>query len=162
MAQFFLARVEGVDCAYGSAVVGPFAMGIVEDLFTLPGYRKRGLATAIVAHAIAHARALGMGPMLIGTVGGLTQGALRVPGLRAAVPDAAIPARLAPVVLEAVQFLVDLGSANVRSSRSSLRDYTGVNLPRAGESMSAGRTCDRAPSPIHGLRLYEPAPIHRG
>jgi GNAT superfamily N-acetyltransferase len=69
LAQFFLARVDGVDCAYGSAVVGPFGMGIVEDLFTLPAYRKRGLATAIVAHVVAHARARGMGPMLIGAVG---------------------------------------------------------------------------------------------
>jgi GNAT superfamily N-acetyltransferase len=69
LAPFFLARVDGVDCAYGSAVVGPFGMGIVEDLFTLPAYRKRGLATAIVAHVVAHARALGMGPMLIGAVG---------------------------------------------------------------------------------------------
>jgi GNAT superfamily N-acetyltransferase len=64
--QFFLAIVEGAPRAYGSSIVAPYGMGIVEDLFTLPEYRKRGLATALIAHAIAYARARGMGPMLIG------------------------------------------------------------------------------------------------
>jgi GNAT superfamily N-acetyltransferase len=64
--RFFLALVDGRPRAYGSSIVTPHGMGIVEDLFTLPGYRKRGLATALIAHAIAYARARGMGPMLIG------------------------------------------------------------------------------------------------
>jgi GNAT superfamily N-acetyltransferase len=66
--QFFLAHVEGVACAYGSAVVSPFGMGIVEDLYTLPLYRKRGIASALVAHIVDYARARGVGPMLIGAV----------------------------------------------------------------------------------------------
>jgi GNAT superfamily N-acetyltransferase len=69
-AQFFLAYVEGRACAYGSAVVTPFGMGIVEDLFTLPDHRKRGIATALIARAVSHARAHDMGPMLIGAVAG--------------------------------------------------------------------------------------------
>ena len=40
-------------------------MGMVEDLFTRPAHRGRGLATAIIAHAIAYARSYGMGSMLI-------------------------------------------------------------------------------------------------
>jgi GNAT superfamily N-acetyltransferase len=67
VSQFFLATLDGVDCAYGSAVMGPWAMGIVEDLFTLPAYRKRGLATRMIRHLVDHAREGGMGPMLIGT-----------------------------------------------------------------------------------------------
>ena len=64
--QFFLARLEGVPCAYGSAILGPHGMGVVEDLFTLQTHRRRGLATAVIAHAVAYARSRGMGPMLIG------------------------------------------------------------------------------------------------
>ena len=66
VAQFFLARIEGVACAYGSAVIGPHGMGIIEDLFTLQAYRLRGIATDIVIHAVEYARARGMRPMLIG------------------------------------------------------------------------------------------------
>ena len=68
VSQFFLATMDGVTCAYGSSVVGPYAMGIVEDLFTLPAYRRRGIATAMIRHAVAHARERGMGPMLIGAL----------------------------------------------------------------------------------------------
>jgi len=66
--QFFLAIVDGEPRAYGSSIVAPYGMGIVEDIFTLPAYRKRGLATTLIAHAIAYARARAMGPMLIGPV----------------------------------------------------------------------------------------------
>ena len=66
--QFFLATIDGVACAYGSAVVGPHGMGIVEDLFTLPAYRKRGIATALIRRAVEHARDRGMAAMLIGAL----------------------------------------------------------------------------------------------
>lgn len=68
VSQFFLATMDGVTCAYGSSVVGPYAMGIVEDLFTLPAYRRRGIATAMIRHAVAHARDRGMESMLIGAL----------------------------------------------------------------------------------------------
>jgi GNAT superfamily N-acetyltransferase len=64
--QFFLAIVDGEPRAYCSSIVAPHGMGVVEDLFTLAEYRKRGIASALIAHAVAHARARGMGPMLIG------------------------------------------------------------------------------------------------
>ena len=66
VSTFFLARCDGVACAYGSAIVGPHGMGIVEDLFTHQAYRHRGIATRIIARAVEHARGSGMGPMLIG------------------------------------------------------------------------------------------------
>jgi GNAT superfamily N-acetyltransferase len=67
VSQFFLASREGVACAYGQAIVGPYDMGIVEDLFVLPAYRKQGIATALIRHAVTYARERGVGPMLIGT-----------------------------------------------------------------------------------------------
>ena len=66
--QFFLAQHEGVICGYGSAIVGPYGMGIIEDLFTAQAHRRRGIATALIAHGVSYARSRGMGPMLIGAL----------------------------------------------------------------------------------------------
>ena len=66
--QFFLAREEGVDCAYGAGVLCANGMGMVEDLFTLPDFRKRGIATAIIARAISHVRGQGAEQILIGAL----------------------------------------------------------------------------------------------
>lgn len=66
--QFFLAREEGVDCAYGAGVLCANGMGMVEDLFTLPGFRKRGIATAIIAQAVTHVRKQGAQQILIGAL----------------------------------------------------------------------------------------------
>ncbi len=64
--RFVVARVDGVDCAYGAAVLCGNGMGMVEDLFTLPVYRRRGIATAVIAHAVADVRRRGAGQVLIG------------------------------------------------------------------------------------------------
>jgi len=64
--QFFLARQDGVDCAYGAGVLCANGLGMVEDLFTLPAFRKRGIATAIIARAITHVRQQGAEQILIG------------------------------------------------------------------------------------------------
>ncbi len=66
--QFFLACEDGVDCAYGAGVFCANGMGIVEDLFTLPSFRKRGIATAIIARATAFARDQGAEQILIGAL----------------------------------------------------------------------------------------------
>jgi len=66
--QFFLAREDGADCAYGAGVLCAYGMGIVEDLFTLPSFRKRGIATAIIARAITFAREQGAEQILIGAL----------------------------------------------------------------------------------------------
>jgi GNAT superfamily N-acetyltransferase len=64
--QFFLASEDGVDCAYGAGLLCDNRLGMVEDLFTLPAFRRRGFATAIIARAVAHARDRGAGEILIG------------------------------------------------------------------------------------------------
>jgi GNAT superfamily N-acetyltransferase len=66
--QFFLAREEGVDCAYGAGVLCADGMGMVEDLFTLPSFRKRGIATAMIAQAITYVRDQGAEQILIGAL----------------------------------------------------------------------------------------------
>jgi len=64
--QCFLAREDGVDGAYGAGVLCANGLGMVEDLFTLPAFRKRGIATAIMARAIAPVRQQGAAQILIG------------------------------------------------------------------------------------------------
>jgi GNAT superfamily N-acetyltransferase len=64
--QFFVARVGRLDCAYGAGVWCGDGIGIIEDLFTLPAYRRRGVATALIARALAHLRARGARLCLIG------------------------------------------------------------------------------------------------
>lgn len=65
--QFFLALDHGEPCAYGSAVVGPCGIGVVEDLYTSPSHRRRGIATALIHQAVVHAREHDMSSILIGT-----------------------------------------------------------------------------------------------
>ena len=50
----YLASWEGID-----------GVGQVEDLFTHPDHRHRGLATALLHHGIADCRAHGAGPVVI-------------------------------------------------------------------------------------------------
>ncbi len=64
--QFFLAYRDGAPCAYGSSLAAPSGMGMVEDLFTLPEMRRQGLASAMIAHCVGHARSLGSEDILIG------------------------------------------------------------------------------------------------
>ena len=66
--QFFLARENGVDCAYGAGVLCENGVGMIEDLFTLPSFRGRGIATTIIARAIAHVRGQGAAEILIGAL----------------------------------------------------------------------------------------------
>lgn len=66
MYQFFIAREDGVDCAYGAGVLCENGIGMVEDLFTLPTRRKRGFATAVIARAIQHVHSQGADHIMIG------------------------------------------------------------------------------------------------
>ena len=65
---FFLAGVDGVDVGHGCAWrgTGEDGVGMVEDLFTDPDHRHMGVATALIAHGVAYARAGGAGPVMIG------------------------------------------------------------------------------------------------
>lgn len=64
--RFWLAYVDGAARAYCNAWPGTNGVGMVEDLFTEEPYRHRGLATALIAHCVADARARGGRDVLIG------------------------------------------------------------------------------------------------
>jgi GNAT superfamily N-acetyltransferase len=64
--RYWLAWVDGVPRAYFSSWPGTNGVGMVEDLFTHPEFRHRGLATALIAHCVADARARGAGAVVIG------------------------------------------------------------------------------------------------
>jgi GNAT superfamily N-acetyltransferase len=55
----WLAFLDGKPRAYASSWEGLNGIGIFEELFTQPEYRKRGLARALVAHAVAEVRKRG-------------------------------------------------------------------------------------------------------
>jgi len=63
--QFFIARIDGADCGYGAGGAGVNGLGVVDDIYTKPAFRKRGVATAVIAHAIDFARAGGAGDIVI-------------------------------------------------------------------------------------------------
>ena len=65
--QFFIAELNGAPCAYGSGINCPNDFGMVEDLFTLPKFRKRGMASAVIEHCVDYCRSKGAGPILIGS-----------------------------------------------------------------------------------------------
>lgn len=47
--QFHLARVNGRAVGYGAQAAAPSGAGMIEDLFTLPAYRRRGVASGLIA-----------------------------------------------------------------------------------------------------------------
>jgi GNAT superfamily N-acetyltransferase len=61
----WLAVVDGAPRAFLSSWPGDNGVGMVEDLFTEPEYRHRGLATALLAAAVADARARGAALVII-------------------------------------------------------------------------------------------------
>jgi GNAT superfamily N-acetyltransferase len=64
--RFWLARADGEVCAFFSSWPGHNGVGMVEDLFTHPDHRRRGIATALIAQAVRDARERGAGAVLIG------------------------------------------------------------------------------------------------
>ena len=65
--QFCIARLDGQDCGYGGGGFCPDGMGMVEDIFTRPAFRNRGVATAVIARAAKFARRQGAKDLMIGT-----------------------------------------------------------------------------------------------
>ncbi len=65
-ATYYLASIDGADCAYFHAWPGTNSMGKVEDLFTLPEYRHRGAATALIHRCVDTARDRGAADVMIG------------------------------------------------------------------------------------------------
>lgn len=63
--RWWLAWADGEPRAYFSSWEGTEGVGQVEDLFTHPEFRHRGLATALIHHCVADSRAHGAGPVVI-------------------------------------------------------------------------------------------------
>jgi GNAT superfamily N-acetyltransferase len=63
--RWWLACVDGEPRAYFSSWEGTDGVGQIEDLFTHPDFRHRGLATALIHHSVADSRAHGAGPVVI-------------------------------------------------------------------------------------------------
>jgi GNAT superfamily N-acetyltransferase len=66
--RFWLARAGDTDCAFLSSWPGANGVGKVEDLFTHPEFRHRGIASELIAHCVRDARERGAGPVLIGAL----------------------------------------------------------------------------------------------
>lgn len=64
-APTWMAYVDNVPQAYLTSWSGNCGIGQIEDLFTHPDYRHRGLATALIAHGIESARAGGASEVLV-------------------------------------------------------------------------------------------------
>ena len=65
--RHWLVREENRDVAFFASWPGENGTGIVEDLFTREDCRGRGIARALIHHAVADARTRGAGPVLIGS-----------------------------------------------------------------------------------------------
>ncbi len=63
--RYWLAYVNGEPCSYLCSWEGIDGVGQVEDVFTHPEFRGRGLAKAALHHAVADCRAHGAGPVVI-------------------------------------------------------------------------------------------------
>lgn len=68
--RFHLARIDGEPVAYGALAAAPSGAGIIEDLFTLPAYRQRGIASAMIARFAAALNERGCTGVFIGAVVG--------------------------------------------------------------------------------------------
>lgn len=53
----YLAELDGQPVAYAAGVDCANGLGLIEDVFTLPGYRGCGIASGLIAHAIGGLRA---------------------------------------------------------------------------------------------------------
>ncbi|MDP2674409.1 MAG: GNAT family N-acetyltransferase [Dehalococcoidia bacterium] len=63
--RYWLAWADGQPRAYLASWEGVDGVGQVEDLFTHPEFRHRGLATALIHHCVADCRAHGAGAVVI-------------------------------------------------------------------------------------------------
>lgn len=68
--HMWIARSEGRDAGYFASWSGVQGMGMVEWLFCRKEFRRRGVATALLHHAVGDARERGAGPVLIGASDG--------------------------------------------------------------------------------------------
>jgi GNAT superfamily N-acetyltransferase len=66
--RFHLALLDGAPVAYGAMVAAPNGLGMIEDLFTLPSARRRGIASTMIAHFDTELRAAGCRKTFLGAI----------------------------------------------------------------------------------------------
>jgi len=66
--HFHLAIEGGVAVAYGAYAAAPNGAGMIEDLFTVPSARRRGIATAMIAAFTDRLRASGCHTVFLGAL----------------------------------------------------------------------------------------------
>lgn len=66
--QFCLAMLDGSPVAYGAVAKAPNGVGVIEDLFTLPSARRRGIATGMIAAFVDRLRASGSSTIILGAL----------------------------------------------------------------------------------------------
>ena len=76
--RFHLARIDGEPVAYGALAAAPSGAGMIEDLFTLPAYRQRGIASAMIAQFAAALEEQHCAGVFIGALVGEPAGRLYV------------------------------------------------------------------------------------
>lgn len=65
--RYWLAYAEGGPRAFFSSWTSTDGIAVLDDLYTHPDYRRRGLATALVHHCVADSRTRGAGPVALET-----------------------------------------------------------------------------------------------
>ena len=65
--RYWMAYAEGAPRAFFSSWISSEGIAVLDHLYTHPGYRRRGLATALVHHCVADTRARGAGPVALET-----------------------------------------------------------------------------------------------
>ena len=63
--RYWLAYAEDGPRAFFSSWMSSDGIGVLDDLYTHPDYRHRGLATALVHHCVADTRGRGAGPVAL-------------------------------------------------------------------------------------------------
>jgi ribosomal protein S18 acetylase RimI-like enzyme len=64
--RYWLASLDGVDVAHVASMAGEHGLGLIEDLYTVPDARRRGIAGELIAHAVDRLRATEGEGVLIG------------------------------------------------------------------------------------------------
>jgi len=68
--RFRLARLDGQAVGYGAMAAAPNGLGMIEDLFTLPEARGRGIASSLIAYFDRSMRAAGCVGVFLGALAG--------------------------------------------------------------------------------------------
>ena len=66
--RYHLVMHEGGAVAYGALAAAPDRVGLIEDLFTRPAVRRRGIATAMIAAFTDRLRDMGCEPVFLGAL----------------------------------------------------------------------------------------------